>query len=205
MEYFLTQLGISVFAISGVLSAARTRLDIFSITMVGLLTALGGGSLRGINIRIQVIWLTDLTNFWVAGGASCLTFAGIRFILKMPPRLISYLDAAGIALLSVQVIEKTLASGYGSTVAVVMGIITGIAGGLLRDVVTQRPTLLLSRELYATPILVGCIVYLILIPLMPQTIGRLLAMAIIFGLRALIIHRQISVPLRLTLQIRQGP
>lgn len=205
MEYFLTQLGIGVFAISGVLSAARTRLDIVSITLVGLLTALGGGTLRDIILDLPVFWLSDLTYFWVAVGASCFAFVGIRFILKLPPRLISYLDAAGIALISVQVIEKTLASGYGPTVAVVMGIVTGIAGGLFRDMVTQRPTLLLSRELYATPILVGCVVYLGLMALMPQSQARLLAMAITFGLRSAIIRWQISIPLRLTLEIKDRP
>jgi uncharacterized membrane protein YeiH len=203
MEYFLTQVGIGVFAISGVLSAARTRLDIVSVIFVGLLTALGGGTLRDMILDLPVFWLLDLTYFWVAMGASCLTFVGIRFILRLPPRLISYLDAAGIALISVQVIEKTLDAGYFPTVAVVMGIVTGIAGGLLRDVVTQRPTLLLSRELYATPILVGCVVYLILIPLLPQPIDRLIAMVIIFALRAIIIHWQISIPLHLTLEIKQ--
>ncbi len=205
MEYFLTQLGIGVFAISGVLSAARTRLDIVSITLVGLLTALGGGTLRDIILDLPVFWLSDLTYFWVAVGASCFAFVGIRFILKLPPRLISYLDAAGIALISVQVIEKTLASGYGPTVAVVMGIVTGIAGGLFRDMVTQRPTLLLSRELYATPILVGCVVYLLLMALMSQAQARLLAMAIIFAQRSAIIHWQISIPLRLTLEIKPKP
>lgn len=202
MEYFLTQLGIGVFAISGVLSAASTRLDIVSIIAVGLLTALGGGTLRDMILDLPVFWLFDLTYFWVAVGASCLAFVGIRLILRLPPRLISYLDAAGIALISVQVIEKSLAFGYVPTVAVVMGIVTGIAGGLFRDMVTQRPTLLLSRELYATPILVGCVGYLVLMSLMPQTQARLLAMAIIFGLRSAIIRWQISIPLQLTLEIK---
>lgn len=104
-----------------------------------------------------------------------------------------------------QVIEKTLSSGYGETVAVVMGIVTGIAGGLFRDVVTQRPTLLLSRELYATPILVGCVVYLILLALMPQSQARLFAIATTFALRSAVIHWQIAMPLQLTLEIKHKP
>lgn len=113
MEYFLTQLGISVFAISGVLSAARTRLDLVSVIIVGLLTALGGGTLRDIILDLPVFWLLDLTYFWVAMGASCLTFVGIPLILKLPLRLISYLDAAGIALISVQV---SLANFYSTAI-----------------------------------------------------------------------------------------
>jgi uncharacterized membrane protein YeiH len=205
MEYVLTQLGIAVFAISGVLSATHQRLDILSIVLVGLLTALGGGTVRDMILDLPVFWVEDLVYFWVAVGASFLTFVGIRLILKLPPRLLSYLDAAGVALLSVQVIEKTLTSGYPSTVAVAMGILTGIAGGMFRDVVTQRPTLLLSRELYATPILMGCVIYLMLLWFMPQSISRYLAMAIIFTLRAVIIHWNIYMPLRLTLEVRPKP
>jgi uncharacterized membrane protein YeiH len=201
MEYFLTQLGIGVFAITGVLSAAKQRLDIFSIVLVGLLTALGGGTLRDVILDLPVFWLADLTYFWVAVGASCLTFVGIRYILKLPRRLLSYLDAMGVALVSVQVIEKTLGSDYPPTVAVVMGIVTGIAGGILRDVVTQHPTLLLSRELYATPILIGSVLYILLLPVVPGAMGRFLAMAVIFGLRAAAIRWQVFVPLRLTLKV----
>jgi uncharacterized membrane protein YeiH len=201
MEYFLTQLGIGVFAITGVLSAAKQRLDIFSIVLVGLLTALGGGTLRDVILDLPVFWLSDLTYFWVAVGASCLTFVGIRYILKLPRRLLSYLDAMGVALVSVQVIEKTLGSDYPPTVAVVMGIVTGIAGGILRDVVTQHPTLLLSRELYATPILIGSVLYILLLPVVPGAMGRFLAMAVIFGLRAAAIRWQVFVPLRLTLKV----
>lgn len=203
MEYFLTQLGIAVFAISGVLSAAHQRLDIFSIVLVGLIAALGGGTLRDVILDLPVFWLLDLTSFWVAVGASFLTFVGIRYILKLPQRLLSYLDAMGIALLAIQVIEKTLASGYPPTVAVVMGIMSSIAGGVFRDVVTQRPTLLLSRELYATPILFGSILYLVLMPFIAAPYCRTIAMTVIFTLRAMAIYWEMAVPLQLTLKIRE--
>ncbi|KAB1989639.1 trimeric intracellular cation channel family protein, partial [Haemophilus parainfluenzae] len=88
----------AVFAISGVLSAIRQRLDIFSIVVVGLLTALGGGTLRDTILDIRVFWMVDLRYFWIAFVASCLTFVGIRLILKIPRNLLAYLDAIGIAL-----------------------------------------------------------------------------------------------------------
>lgn len=69
MEYALAQVGVAVLAISGVLSAARQRLDIFSV-VVGLLTAIGGGTLRDVILDVPVFWLVDLTAFWVALGAS---------------------------------------------------------------------------------------------------------------------------------------
>ena len=201
MEYFLAQVGMVVFAVSGVLSAARQRLDIFSIVVVGLLTAVGGGTLRDVILNVPVFWLLDLTTFWVALGASFATFVGIRFILKLPLRLLSYLDAMGVALFAVQAIDKTLLFGYPAPVAVVMGLITSIAGGIVRDVVTNRPTLLLSRELYATPILLGGVLYVVLLRLMPSPLSRGIAMGLIFGLRAIAIRWQIFLPLRLTLKI----
>ena len=201
MEYVLAQVGVAVFAISGVLSAARQRLDIFSIVVVGLLTALGGGTLRDVILDVPVFWLEDLTAFWVAIGASFATFLGIRLILKLPLRLLSYLDAMGVALFAVQAIDKTLAFGHPAAVAVVMGLITSIAGGILRDVVTHRPTLLLSRELYATPIVLGGMLYVGLLHLMPSPLGRLIAMGVIFGIRAIAIRWQLFLPLRLTLKI----
>lgn len=204
MEYVLAQVGVVVFAMSGVLSAARQRLDIFSIVVVGLLTAVGGGTLRDVILDVPVFWLVDLTTFWVAIAASFITFIGIRFILKLPPRLLSYLDAMGVALFAVQAIDKTLAFGYPAAVAVVMGLITSIAGGIIRDVVTHRPTLLLSRELYATPIMLGSILYVVLLQGMASPLCRLVAMGLIFGMRAIAIRWQLFLPLRLTLKIDLG-
>ena len=201
MEYLLAQVGVAAFAISGVLSAARQRLDIFSIVVVGLLTAIGGGTLRDVILDVPVFWLTDLTAFWVALGASFATFLGIRLILKMPLRLLSYLDAMGVALFAVQAIDKALALGHSAAVAVVMGLVTAIAGGIIRDVVTHRPTLLLSRELYATPIVLGGLLYVVMLRVMPSPLGRLMAMGVIFGMRAIAIRWQLFLPLRLTLKI----
>lgn len=201
MEYIFVQVGIAVFATSGVLSASRQRLDIFSIVVVGLLTALGGGTLRDLILDVPVTWLIDLTPFWVAVWAACLTFLGIRFILKLPRRLLAYLDALGIALFAIQAIDKTLGLGHSATVAVVMGLITSIAGGIIRDVVTHRPTLLLSRELYATPILLGGMLYIGLIQVLPAPMSRLIAMATIFGMRAAAIRWQLFLPLGLTLKV----
>ncbi|QQE67063.1 hypothetical protein GFS31_37700 [Leptolyngbya sp. BL0902] len=201
MEYILAQVGVAVFAISGVLSAARQRLDIFSVVVVGLLTAIGGGTLRDVILDVPVFWLLDLTAFWVALGASFATFLGFRFILKLPPRLLSYLDAMGVALFSVQAIDKTLSLEHPAAVAVVMGLITSIAGGILRDVVTHRPTMLLSRELYATPIVFGGILYVLLLKTLPAPLGRLVAMGLIFGIRAVAIRWQLFLPLRLTLKV----
>jgi uncharacterized membrane protein YeiH len=87
------------------------------------------------------------------------------------------------------------------SVVVVMGLITSIAGGILRDVVTHRPTMLLSRELYATPIVLGGILYVLLLRAIPSPWGRLMAMGLVFVIRATATRGQLFLPLRLTLKV----
>jgi len=203
VEYTLSQVATAVFAITGVLSAARQRLDILSVMVVGLLTALGGGTLRDTMLDAQVFWLRDLTYFWVALAASCLAFGGARLMTQLPKGLLAYLDGVGIALFSIQAIDKTIFLGYPATVGVVMGVVTSVAGGVIRDVVTSRPTMLLSRELYATAIVVGGILYVGVLFTVADPYGRLLAMGLIFGLRAMAIRWQLFLPLRLTLKLEQ--
>ena len=192
---------VAIFALTGALVASRSQLDIVGFIFIACLTAVGGGTLRDVILDVPVFWLLDLTTFWVALGASFATFLGFRFLLKLPPRILAYLDAMGVALFSVQAIDKTLSLGHPAAVAVVMGLITSIAGGILRNVVTHRPTMLLSRELYATPIVLGGILYVLLLRAIPSPWGRLMAMGLIFGIRATAIRWQLFLPLRLTLKV----
>ena len=89
--------GIAVFAISGVIASENKGLDIFSVVLLGTVTALGGGTLRDVILdRTPVFWISDLAYLWVAIGASLVTFFMARF-LKIPVRLILYADALGVA------------------------------------------------------------------------------------------------------------
>ena len=101
----------------------------------------------------------------------------------------------GAALFAVTAANKVLLLGMSGPVAVAMGVLTGIGGGLIRDVLAGRPTLLMSREIYATPILLGCIAFVLLqtvAPSVPYAAG--VGFVIIFGLRALAIYRHLEMP-----------
>jgi uncharacterized membrane protein YeiH len=114
-------------------------------------------------------------------------------------RALLYLDALGAALFAVTAANKVLLLGMSGPVAVAMGVLTGIGGGLIRDVLAGRPTLLMSREIYATPILLGCIAFVMLqtvAPSVPYAAG--IGFAIIFGLRAIAINRHLEMPAWLT-------
>ncbi|MGQ0834679.1 MAG: trimeric intracellular cation channel family protein [Gammaproteobacteria bacterium] len=162
-EYALLQLGTLVFAITGVLGAARQNMDVMSFIIIGVVTALGGGTLRDLMLDTRLFWLEDVVYLYVATAAAIATFFFERRF-RATERAFLYLDALATALFTVLAIDKTLSLGFSPTIAVVMGTITGIAGGIIRDLLTGQPTILMRRELYMTPILLGGAVYVALRP-----------------------------------------
>ena len=191
---WVTYLAIAVFAITGVLAGLRKEADIFSLLIFGLVTALGGGTIRDILLNITVFWVDDLSYIWVAAGASLLAFFVYRLFSKAF-RLLLYLDAIGVALFTIEAINKVLDLGHPPLIAIIMGIVTGIGGGLVRDMLTNRPNLLMTKDLYATPILLGSILYLALLIFAPGfSLSWLVAMIVIFGFRAAAIYWNLSMP-----------
>jgi uncharacterized membrane protein YeiH len=192
--YDLQMLGNAVFAATGVLAVNRRGLDVFGGVVLGTVTALGGGTIRDLIVSVPVFWLAD-TNYLLVGVASSVIafFAAKRIATGY--QLLLYLDAVGIALVGIQATEKVLGLGHGGAVAVAMGVLSGIGGGLLRDVLAARPTLLMSREIYATPILIGCVLS---VGLRYTSLDRGFALAIaavvIFLIRAAAIRWHVQMP-----------
>jgi uncharacterized membrane protein YeiH len=196
LNYFIGMTAIAAFAMAGVLAAARKDMDIVSLTVLGVVTAVGGGTLRDLLMSTEVFWMVDFNGVWVAIAASICAFYLERHLRDESVwTLILYLDAFGLALFGVQSIDKALALQFSAPVAVVMATITGIGGGLIRDVLTQRPNLLLSREIYATAIIAGSIFYVALLGLTGKTTAATLAgFAFTFIFRALAIYRHWRMP-----------
>lgn len=191
---WVTLVAIGVFAITGVLAGLHKEADIFSLLIFGLVTALGGGTIRDIILNIPVFWVDNLNYIWVAAAAALLAFFVYR-LFSRAYRLILYFDAVGVALFTIQTVNKVLGLGHPPLIAIIMGIITGIGGGLVRDVLTDRPTLLMTKDLYATPILLGSFLYLALLIYTPNfTQSWLVAMIFIFGFRAAAIYWNLTMP-----------
>lgn len=199
MIYYLGLIGIAAFSITGVLAAGKRDMDIFSIVLLGVVTALGGGTLRDIILdSTPVFWVADLTYLWVSIGAAGIAFFGVR-LFASAMRLLLYFDAFGLALFTILATEKTLHLGFTSSVALLMGLITGITGGMIRDILTGRMPLLLGKEFYATPALIGAGVFLLFSQVLPaHEFNRLYGMIIIFILRILAIQWGIYYPAWLT-------
>ncbi len=161
-SYLVALFATVTFSITGVLAASGARIDLFGVVVVGFVTAVGGGTLRDIVLDVPVFWIADASYLVAAVAAALLTFL-LRDLVTRRALLLLYLDALGVALFAVSAVNKTLALELTASHAVVMGVVTGIGGGIIRDLLTGRPTLVMSRDLYATPILVGVSVQLALL------------------------------------------
>lgn len=151
-------LGTIAFAISGIRLAAAKRFDWFGAYVIGLVTAIGGGTLRDLLIHKDVFWM--VTPLYLAvTGLSLLTVIIFRQALVKGMRTLFLFDAIGLALFVVIGIEKTLSADYGMWVAIVMGIITGSFGGIVRDILIGDVPLFFRKDVYATACLAGGVVY----------------------------------------------
>jgi uncharacterized membrane protein YeiH len=196
--YELQMIGTAVFAVTGVLAVNRRGLDVFGAVVLGCVTALGGGTIRDVVLAAPVFWLSDLNYVWVAFAAALIAFFASRSFASTYTLLL-YLAGLGTAMFAVVATEKVLGLGFGPVVAVIMGVLTSIGGGLARDVLAGRPTLLMSREIYATPVLVGCTAYAVLRAIGVQhQANSVAAGTLIAGIRAAAIRWHIEMPRWLT-------
>jgi uncharacterized membrane protein YeiH len=148
--------GTFAFALNGALTACRvTNLDIIGVTTLGMITALGGGIVRDILIDyLPPATFSDWRYLAVAAGGSLLAF-GLGRRLERLAGSITVLDAAGLSLFAVTGASKALELGLGPAQSVILGAVTGVGGGTIRDVLTQRVPTVMRSELYAIPALAG--------------------------------------------------
>lgn len=138
-------------------------MDLFGVLVLALVTSLGGGTLRDIVLSVPVFWSTDDTFVATAVAAGGLTFAAVRY-WHPPHQFLLIADAFGLAFVAVLGTEKALAHQATPTTAVVLGVVTGVAGGILRDILCGEVPLVFRPEtyLYATAAFGGDVVYVLL-------------------------------------------
>ena len=190
--------GTVAFAVTAVAAVAPRGIDLFGAVVMGIITAIGGGTIRDLILDVPVFWASDLHYIWVALFASIVAFFGNWFMTSGQIfRFMLYMDALGVSMFAVQATQKVMDMNFGVPLApVLLGIITAIGGGLIRDVLAGNTTLLMRRELYAVPITIGCVAYVVLALLFPGStivIGVFCAM-LIFCLRAAAIFWGLTVP-----------
>lgn len=161
--HLLDLLGVAVFAASGALVATRRGLDLVGVAAIATVTALGGGTIRDLLLdRHPIFWIDDPISIWTSLGAAGATLCYVR--LRPPPeRALLVADALGLALFSITGARVAQAEGWNGLTVVVMGTLTGVAGGVIRDTLTaQVPLILRGREFYASAAIAGITTYLLL-------------------------------------------
>lgn len=195
-RYLLDLLGVAVFAISGVLAAGRKRLDLFGAVVIAVVTAIGGGTLRDVLLnRHPIFWIANPTYLWVILGAAAVTLAYVRFWVASR-RALLVADALGLGFFTIAGLQLTQQAGHPAVIAVLMGTITGVAGGMVRDVLTgEIPLILRPGRLYATAAITGALLTVVLeAGGLRAEIAGIIGMGTIVGLRLLAIHWDLSLP-----------
>lgn len=194
--YLIDMAGVAVFAVSGVLAAGRKKLDLFGVVVLALVTAIGGGTLRDVLMdRGQVFWMTDPTYLVVITVVALATVQWVKH-RPTPDHALELADAAGLAFFVIGGARIAQDAGLPGISVVVMGMMTGVAGGVVRDVLTTEiPFILRHRQLYATAAIAGVVTYLLLGRAgVPNTAAGLIGMATTFTLRLGSIYLGLRVP-----------
>jgi len=198
--YYLDLAGVAVFAVSGVLAARERKLDLLGVIVVAAITAVGGGTLRDLLLdRHPIFWVTDAWYLIVIIAAAVLTVAYVR--LRPPPGIMLLVaDTLGLALFALSGAQLAEAAQCPPLIVVLMGTMTGVTGGILRDVITVQVPLILRREIYATAAIVGVAAYLAL-----QAVGMPRAIAFGGGMIIVVVLRLTAIRWSLHLPIFHNP
>ncbi|HCG8030036.1 TPA: TRIC cation channel family protein [Vibrio parahaemolyticus] len=154
--YMIDLFGTAIFAVSGVLLAGRLKMDPFGVIVLGSVTAIGGGTIRDMALgATPVFWITDTTYLWVIFITCLLTMILVRRPKRLAWWVLPVCDAIGLAVFVGIGVEKALAYNTSGMVAVIMGVITGCGGGIIRDVLAREVPMVLRSEVYATACIIG--------------------------------------------------
>ncbi|MCM1356269.1 MAG: trimeric intracellular cation channel family protein [Staphylococcus sp.] len=156
--FIIEILGTLAFGVSGVRLAAKKHFDWFGAYTIGVITAIGGGTLRDVLLDIPVFWMQTWLYLAVT-GVSFLIVAAFTRVLTSDSKSLFMFDAVGLTLFVITGIEKTLVAGYPMWVAIIMGMITGSFGGILRDVLINEEPLFFRKDIYATACIGGGMMY----------------------------------------------
>lgn len=188
-------LAVAVFAVTGALVASRKEMDIFGFALLATVTGVGGGTVRDLVLgKLPVFWVKEPAYVGI-----CLVVSTIVYVTAHIPqsryRVLLWLDAVGLALVAIVGAQQGLAAGTTAFIAVVMGVITAVFGGIIRDVLGGESPVILRREIYVIPAIIAASVYVVL---MAADVGgsasALIGFFAGFAVRALALYYSWSLP-----------
>lgn len=146
--------GTMAFAISGIRLASAKQFDLFGAYVVGLVTAIGGGTIRDLMLDATPFWMLDSTYVIITGVSLLFAIVMGKNLTRLTNTFFIF-DTIGLALFTVVGIEKTLDAGYPFWVAIIMGTVTGSFGGVLRDLLINEVPLIFRKDIYALSCVAG--------------------------------------------------
>ncbi len=194
--YLADLFGVAVFAITGALMAGRKSMDLFGVLVIAIVTALGGGTLRDVILdNHPVSWIRNDTYILVASLAAIGTVLWVRLTKPIHERGLLIADAFGLAVFTVIGTEVALQHNVPYSTAVIMGVMTGVAGGVMRDVICNEIPLIFKKEIYATACILGSLVFIALRELQtPHWLDTGVAMLTVLAVRLAAIHWHLGLP-----------
>ncbi len=193
--YALDIAGTFAFAISGALVAINKKFDLFGVIIIAFVTAVGGGMMRDVLINAHPInWIGDVNYIW-----TILIAVGVTFLFRSkiaPLRKTMFLfDTIGISVFTLLGVQKGLAYDLHPFVALVMGMVSAVFGGVIRDVLTREVPLIFKKEIYASACLAGGLVYLILGNFtINKDLHFIIPAVVIFLIRTIVVKYKLELP-----------
>jgi uncharacterized membrane protein YeiH len=193
--YWVGMAAVAVNALTGVLEAERKEVDVIGATFIAVATALGGGTVRDLLLDRNVFWVVDQAYLVTAVGVGIGSFFLIRH-RRVSPRWFLFPDAVGLALFTVIGTQVAMQWHTPWLAASLMGVITGVFGGVVRDVLCNEvPLVMRAGELYATAAWLGALLLIVLQAFgVPDLWASGLTMAAILALRMAAIHFHLTLP-----------
>lgn len=188
-------IGTFVFAISGTLTAAEKRLDFFGATVIGFVTAIGGGTLRDMMLGdTPVAWMQNNNYFWVIIAGVVVTILFRKYVMQLKRTLFLF-DTIGIATFTLLGLKKALLFNIDPAMAILMGLSSAVVGGVIRDTLCNELPLIFHREIYATACIAGALVYLLLHSVgVPEVICESVTVVSIIAIRIVAIRFNVALP-----------
>lgn len=192
----LFTLGITVEAITGAMAAGRKKVDCFGVLIIACVTALGGGTVRDILLdSFPLIWVEHPIFLFIASSAAIITIILAPSILRIM-RIFLVLDALGLATFAILGTQKAMTLGHPFGICIVSGMITGISGGMLRDILCNDIPLVLRKEIYALVALLGSVYYWTLsLYDVPHSFVVVSSLILMFAFRVYAIINHVEMPI----------
>ena len=198
LQEIIEILGTLAFAISGIRHAAAKHYDWFGGFVCGIAVAIGGGTLRDVMLGVTPFWMTSPLYIVCTLLAQTIVIVFARSLKKLDNAWLAF-DTLGLALFTIAGIQKTLSCGHPFWVAITMGCITGVAGGIIRDMLLNKTPVIFQKEIYAMASIVGGLLYWLM-----MESGVNVAVTVVFTFLMIVVIRFMAIKYHISLPVLKG-